>query len=92
MIDINYGNIPGAIALLVLCSLLYDRYVVERIETRDPPIGVTAWEVVGGVLYTMLIMGFVIGFEAAMLGLLLFGGAGIPMILGSHARHTARAG
>lgn len=89
MIDINYGNIPGALCLLFACSMIYDRLVVERIETNKPSLGVTAWEVVGGVLYTMVIMGFVIGFEAAMLGLLMFGAAGIPMILGSHARHGA---
>ena len=92
MIDINYANIPGAICLLVACSILYDRLVVQPIETRDPPLGVTAWEVVGGVLYTMIVTGFVIGFEASMLGLLLFGAAGIPMILGSHNRHTVRVG
>ncbi len=92
MIDINYGNIPGAIALLFLLSFLYDRYVVERIETSDPPVGVTAWEVVGGVAYTVFIAGMVLGFEAVLVLLFLFIFSGIPMILGSDARHTARAG
>lgn len=89
---INYANIPGAIALLFLCSLVYDRYVVERIETRDPPVGVTAWEVVGGVGYTVFVAGMVVGFGVALIVLLLFAPAGIPMILGSHYRHLARVG
>jgi hypothetical protein len=88
---INYANIPGALCLLFMCSILYDRLVVEQIETHSPSLGVTAWEVVGGVLYTMVIAGFVIGFEVAMLVLLLFVAAGIPMIMGSYARHTVRA-
>lgn len=92
MIPINYANIPGAIALLFLCSLVYDRYVVERIETRDPPVGVTAWEVVGGVGYTMFVAGMVVGFDVALIVLLLFAPSGIPMILGSHYRHLARTG
>lgn len=92
MILINYANIPGALCLLFACSLVYDRLVVDAIETHDPPLGLAAWEVVGGVLYTMVILGFVIGFEAAMPGLLLFGAAGIPMILFSHNRHLARVG
>lgn len=92
MIDINYGNIPGTIALLFLLSFVYDRYVVERIETRVPAVGVTAWEVVGGVAYTVFVAGFVVGFDVAVIVLLLFIPSGIPMILGSDARHTARAG
>lgn len=92
MILINYANIPAAIALLFLLSLLYDRYVVERIETRDPPLGVTAWLVVGGVGYTLFVAGLVIGFEPVLVVLLLFSPAGIPMILGSYRRNAARAG
>lgn len=91
MIEINYANIPGAVALLFILSSLYDRYVVERIETRDPPVGVTAFEVVGGVGYTLVVAGLVLGFEAVLVTLFLFVAAGIPMILGSDARHTARA-
>lgn len=92
MTPINYANIPGAIALLFLCSLVYDRYVVERIETSNPPIGVTAWEVVGGVGYTVFVAGMVVGFDVALIVLLMFVPAGIPMILGSHYRHLARTG
>ncbi len=92
MIQINYANIPGALALLFLLSIVYDRYVVERIETRNPPIGVTAWEVVGGVGYTLVVATLVLGLEATLVLLALFTAAGIPMILGSDARHTARAG
>lgn len=92
MTPINYANIPGAIALLFLLSIVYDRFVVERIETHNPPVGVTSWEVVGGVAYTVFVAGLVIGFDAALIVLLLFIPAGIPMILGSDARHTARTG
>lgn len=92
MIDINYANIPGAIALLFILSFVYDRFVVDRIETRNPPVGVTAFEVVGGVGYTLVVAAMVLGLEAALVLLFLFTASGIPMILGSDARHTARAG
>lgn len=92
MIPINYANIPGAIALLFLCSLVYDRYVVERIETNNPSVGVTAWEVVGGVGYTVFVSGMVVGFDVALITLLLFASSGTPMILGSHHRNLARTG
>lgn len=92
MTQINYANIPGAIALLLLLSFVYDRYVVERIETRIPAVGVTAWEVAAGVAYTVFVAGFVVGFDVAVIMLLLFIPSGIPMILGSDARHAARAG
>lgn len=91
MIHINYANIPGALCLLFACGLLYDRLVVDRIETSDPPLGVTAWEVAGGVLGTMVIFGFVVGFEVAMLGVGMFAASGFWMIVGSHMRHDNRA-
>jgi hypothetical protein len=90
IIEINYGNIPGALALLFVLSIVYDRFVVERIETRDPPLGVTAFEVVGGVGYTIVISSIVLGLEAAFVMSMLFVASGIPMILGSHNRHMAR--
>lgn len=77
--------------LLLLIGTLYDRLVVDRIERLNPPIGVTAWEVVGGVTFTLLVFGMVAGWQHMMLALLLFSGSGIPMILGSSSRHAAMA-
>lgn len=77
--------------LLLLIGTLYDRLVVDRIERLHPSIGVTAWEVVGGVTFTLLVFGMVAGWQHMMLALLLFSGSGIPMILGSSSRHAAMA-
>ena len=72
---------------LFLCGTLYDRLVVDRIERTHPPIGVTAFEVVGGVSFTLVVFGMLAGWENMVLALFLFSGSGIPMILFSHWRH-----
>lgn len=81
------SDILGAWCLLFLCGLLYDRFVVDVIERMRPSIGVTAWEVVGGVLFTLVVFGMLAGWEYMLLALFLFSGSGVPMILGSHWRH-----
>ena len=73
--------------MLALAGIVYDRYVVDIIETTHPPLGVTAWLVVFGVLFTLVGASFLIGFEAFLLVLLCFAASGIPMILGSRERH-----
>jgi hypothetical protein len=78
--------------VLALCGLLYDRYVVDIIERTHPSLGVTAWEVVGGVLFTLVGFAFLAGVEAFLLALLCFAASGIPMILGSRARHVEAEG
>lgn len=76
--------------LLAFAAVLYDRFIVDTIERRHPPLGVTAWEVVGGVLFTLVGFAFLAGIEAFLLALLCFAASGIPMILGSRARHLER--
>ena len=48
----DLSDVLGAWCLLFLLGILYNWLVVDVIERLDPPIGVTAWEVVGGVLFT----------------------------------------
>lgn len=86
-----FSDLLGAWCLLFLCGLLYDRLVVDRIERLRPSIGVTAWEVVGGVLFTLVVFGMVAGWEYMLLALLCFSGSGIPMIWGSLWRHETAA-
>ena len=90
MTNIATADILGAWCLLFLVALLYDRLVVDRIERMDPPIGVTAWEVVAGVTGTAVVIGMLTGLDMLLLILFMFSGAGIPMILGSHWRHQER--
>ena len=75
--------------LLLLCGVLYYRYVVDIIERLHPPPGVTAYEVVGGVLFTLVGFSLLVGMETFLLALLCFAASGIPMILGSHYRSLA---
>lgn len=86
------GDISRIMLLLALAGVIYDRYIVDVIERNDPPLGVTAWEVVGGVLFTLAGAAFLIGVEAVLVVLACFAASGIPMILGSRARHLAREG
>ena len=88
--NLTTANLLGAWCLLFLVALLYDRLVVDRIERSDPPLGVTAWEVVAGVAFTAVVIGALTGLDMLLLILFLFSGAGIPMILGSHWRHEER--
>ena len=90
MTNIATADILGAWCLLFLVALLYDRLVVDRIERMDPPLGVTAWEVVAGVAFTAVVIGMLAGIDTMMLLFFMFSGAGIPMILGSHWRHQER--
>lgn len=88
--NLTTSDLLGAWCLLFLVALLYDRLVVDRIERLDPPIGVTAWEVVAGVAFTAVVFGMLAGINAMILLLFLFSASGIPMILGSHWRHDDR--
>jgi hypothetical protein len=93
MIDaIAPARVLSAWCLLFLCATVYDRLVVDRIERLKPSIGVTAWEVVGGVAFTLVVYGFIAGLDAMILLFVLFSGSGLPMILGSHNRHASLAG
>jgi len=79
-------DITRVMLMLLLCGVLYDRYVVDIIERIHPSLGVTAWEVVGGVLFTLIGFSLLAGLEMFLLALLCFTASGIPMILGSHHR------
>lgn len=87
--DYDAGELIRVLLMLALAGIVYDRYVVDVIERLHPAIGVTAWEVVGGVLFTLVGFAFLAGFEAFLLALLCFAASGIPMILGSRERHLA---
>lgn len=90
-------NTPGEIArvmlMLALGSVVYDRYVVDVIEMRlAPGHGVTAYEVAGGVLYTLVGLMFLAGVETFVLALLCFAASGVPMIMGAHHRNQTATG
>jgi hypothetical protein len=82
-------DIARVMLMLFLCGVLYDRYVVDIIERIHPNPGVTAYEVVGGVAFTLIGFSLLVGLETFLLALLCFAASGIPMILGSHHRSLA---
>lgn len=84
------STVVSVLVMLALCGFLYDRYVVDIIERKLPPLGITAYEVVGGVLFTLVGSSFLIGLEATLLVLLCFAASGIPMIIGARARYLDR--
>lgn len=84
------SQVVRVLILLAFAAVLYDRFVVDIIEKRRPSLGIAAWEVVGGVLFTLVGFAFLAGVEAFLLALLCFAASGVPMILGSRARHLER--
>lgn len=88
--DTSLSDIVRVLILLAFAAVIYDRFIVDIIEKQVPSLGVTAWEVVGGVLFTLVGASFLIGLEDTLLVLLCFAASGIPMILGSRARHLER--
>ena len=80
------SDIARVMLMLFFSSVLYDRYVVDVIERLHPNPGVVAYEVVGGVLFTLVGFALLAGLEMFLLALLCFAASGIPMILGSHHR------
>ena len=89
ILETNSQDIVRVMLMLFLCGVLYDRYVVDIIERLHPSLGVTAYEVVGGVLFTLVGFSLLAGLEVFLLALLCFTASGIPMILGSHHRSMA---
>lgn len=84
----SVADVVRVLVILAFAGAVYDRFVVDKIEQAHPPLGVTAWEVVGGVLFTLVGLMFLTGLETFILALLCFAASGIPMILGSHHRST----
>lgn len=84
--DPSLSDIARVMLMLALLGVLYDRYVVDIIERTQPALGVTAYEVVGGVLFTLVGLLLLTNLETFLLALLCFAASGIPMIIGSHHR------
>lgn len=89
MNDPTISDIVRVLLMLALCGVLYDRYVVDIIERTQPALGVTAYEVVGGVLFTLVGLMMLTDIQTFLVALLCFAASGIPMILGSHHRAQA---
>ncbi len=87
MTDPTLTEVARVLLILAIAGAVYDRFVVDKIERLHPPLGVTAWEVVGGVLFTLVGLLFLTDLETFILALLCFAASGVPMILGSHGRH-----
>jgi hypothetical protein len=81
------NEVLRVLVVLAVAGAVYDRFVVDKIERLHPPLGVTAWEVVGGVLFTLVGLLFLTDLETFILALMCFAASGIPMILGSHGRN-----
>lgn len=91
--DNNTAEIGRVLLMLALASVVYDRFVVDIIETRLPPgHGVTAYEVTGGVLFTLVGLMFLTDLETFILALLCFAASGVPMIMGAHHRNQTATG
>ena len=86
-------DLTRVLIMLALGATIYDRYVVDKIEIMLPPgHGVTAYEVVGGVLFTLVGLMFLTDLETFILALLCFAASGVPMILGAHHRNQTATG
>ena len=93
MTDPTPGELVRVLLMLALGGVVYDRFVVDVIETRlAPGHGVTAYEVAGGVLYTLVGLMFLAGVETFVLALLCFAASGVPMIMGAHHRDQTATG
>jgi len=92
MIEPTPSELVRVLLMLLLGGIIYDRFVVDVIETRLPPgHGVTAYEVTGGVLFTLIGLLLLTSVETFVLALLCFAASGLPMIVGAHHRNTAAA-
>ena len=84
--ETSLSDIVRVMLMLALLGVLYDRYMVDIIERTQPSLNVTAYEVVGGVLFTLVGLLLLTNMETFLLALLCFAASGIPMILGSQHR------
>ena len=75
------------LALLFVVGLLYNGltgYIQSQLPERH---GVTAWLVVGGVLWTLFGVLILTGIDTFLTVLLCFIASGTPMVIGSMARY-----
>jgi hypothetical protein len=89
------NSVPSLYLLLVLAGVLFGvgyAYLTWYLNRRGYSEGYVAFLVAGGVGFTLLLSGFVIGWTAAAFVLGLFAATGIPMMAADVLRHVkARA-
>lgn len=81
----NNTGLAVAIIVLLVFGFAYNS-IVERFQKRTQRY--TAELVVGGVLVTILVSSFFIGWDDAVIVFVLFMASGLPMIIGSWLRAT----
>lgn len=75
---------------LACFGVLFNELVVNNAEKYLPlDHGITAFEVVFGVLVTQIGISYITGFDILPIALLCFAASGIPMIIGSLRRMAA---
>lgn len=82
---INGERLVVALAVLLLFGVLYD-LLVTWINRQSTDHGYTAFLVVGGTLVTLAGLAWVAGLQVALVTLVLFAAAGLPMVVGSVRR------
>lgn len=75
------------LALLFTIGLLYNGLTGYVQSQLKQPHGVTAWLVVGGVLWTLFGVLILTGIDTFLTVLLCFIASGTPMVIGSMARY-----
>ena len=83
---------PARTFLFLLgCGILYDQLVSYTQEQLPARHGVTAWLVVGGVLWTLFGVLMLEGIKVFTTVLLCFVASGTPMVVGSMRRYQREA-
>ena len=84
---------PGAVLLLLLMGGVLYNWLVDYSQRQLPRVhGLTAWLVVGGVLWTLVGLLLLTDRHTFFLALLCFVASGLPMIIGSMVRYWRTGG
>lgn len=84
---------PGPVLLLLLMGGVLYNWLVEYSQRQLPRVhGLTAWLVVGGVLWTLVGLLLLTDRHTFFLALLAFAFSGLPMIIGSMVRYWRTGG
>lgn len=84
---------PGAVILLLLFGGVLYNWLVDYAQRQLPRVhGLTAWLVVGGVLWTLVGLLLLTDRSVFLAALLCFGASGLPMIVGSMVRYQRTGG
>lgn len=87
LVTINPTQLALVLAGLLCFGVLYNEIVVDNLAAHLPQkYRATSWEVVVGVLVTLIGIGALLGLETMLVCLLCFAASGIPMILGDYRR------